>query len=105
VYLLQNNLIKEKQLILFRIPDMTAKQYGQCWDELRAAGMQNPPGLIHHVGAQQGAGLVVADVWESLDAFNKFGETLMPIFAKLGVAQATPEILPVHNEVFGLVEV
>ena len=42
---------------------MTAKQYDQCWDDLRATGMQNPPGLIHHVGAQLGNGMVVSDVW------------------------------------------
>jgi hypothetical protein len=95
----------EKQLVLFRIPDMTAKQYDQCWDDLRAIGMQNPPGLLHHVGAQLGKGFVAADVWESLEAFQKFGETLMPIFAKRGIAQAVPEILPVHYELSGAVEV
>ena len=95
----------EKQLVLFRIPDMKAKQYDQCWDDLRAIGMQNPPGLIHHVGAQLGDGFVAADVWESLEAFQKFGETLMPIFAKMGIAQAKPEIIPVHYELFGTVEV
>jgi len=95
----------EKLLAIFKIPDMTAKQYDQCWDDLRAAGMQNPPGLIHHVGAQLGDGMVVSDVWESMDAFEKFGETLMPILAKLGVAEAKPEIMPVHYEVFGTVEV
>ncbi len=95
----------EKQLVQFRIPDMTAKQYDQCWDDLRDLGMQNPPGLIHHVGAQLGDGMVVTDVWESMDAFAKFGETLMPILAKMGIAESKPEILPVHYEVFGTVEV
>ena len=94
----------EKQLILFRVPGMTAKQYDQCWDELRKVGMQNPPGLIHHVGAQLGDSWVVVDVWESLEAFNKFGETLMPILTKAGVTQVQPEIAPVHYELFGTVE-
>ena len=40
-----------------------------------------------------------------IPAFEKFGETLMPILAKMGIAEAKPEILPVHYEVFGTVEV
>ena len=95
----------EKLLAIFRIPDMTVKQYDQCWDELRALDMQNPHGLIHHVGAQRENGIVVTDVWESMDAFEKFGETLMPILAKMGIAEAKPEIMPVHYELFGTVEV
>ena len=86
----------EKQLVQFNIPGMTAKQYDQCWDELRKAGMSNPPGLIFHVGAQQGDSWVVADVWESLEKFNKFGETLMPILQNAGVAMVPPVISPVH---------
>lgn len=88
----------KKQLIQFIIPGMTAKQYDQCWDELRKAGQANPPGRIYHVGAQQGTSWVVVDVWESVETFNKFGETLMPIMAKLGVTMVPPVITPVHYE-------
>jgi len=94
-----------KQLILFRIPGMTLEQYDQCWNELREAGMENPPGLIHHVGAQSGDTFLAAAVWESLEAFQKFGDTLMPIFAKAGITNAPPpEIAPVHFELMGSVE-
>ena len=91
----------EKQFVLFRFPGVPIKKYDQCWDELRKMGMENPPGLIHHVAAQIGNNLVVSDVWESRQAFDKFGEkTLKPIFTKLGIPQVQPEIAPVHYELF-----
>ena len=92
----------KKIMVQFNIPDMTAKQYDQAWEDLRAAGQAHPKGLIHHVGVQQGNNWVVVDVWESAEAFTKFGETLMPILNKLGVAQVPPVITPVHYELSGI---
>ncbi len=89
-------------MVQFNIPGMTAKQYDQAWEELRKAGQSNPSGLIHHVGAQQGNNWVVVDVWESAEAFAKFGETLMPILGKIGVANVPPVITPVHYELSGV---
>ena len=91
----------KKVIVQFNIPGMTAKQYDQAWEDLRAAGQSNPKGLIHHVGAQQGNNWVVVDVWETAEAFSKFGETLMPILNKIGVAQVPPVITPVHYEYQG----
>jgi hypothetical protein len=90
----------EKVIVQFSIPGMTSKMYDQIWDELRQAGQSHPEGLHHHVGAQQGNNWIVVDVWESMEAFNKFGETLMPILAKAGVNMdsAKPVITPVHYE-------
>lgn len=88
----------KKQFVLFKFPNMTTNKFDQCWDELHKKGIDSPPGLIHHVAAQMGNTLIVADVWESAEAFNKFGETLNPIFTKLGIPQVKPEIAPVHYE-------
>lgn len=90
----------EKVIVQFNIPGMTAKEYDQAWVELRKVGQSAPSGLHHHVGAQQGNNWIVIDVWESADAFNKFGETLMPILKKIGIAvdQVKPVITPVHYE-------
>ena len=93
-----------KQLVLFRFPGVTVKQYDQIWNDLREAGIDHPSGLLHHVGAQSGDSLVVADVWESLEVFNKFGPTLAPFFVKAGFPQVKPEIAPVHYELYGVVE-
>ena len=92
----------KKQMVQFNIPGMTAKQFDQCWDDLRKAGHANPKGLVHHTACQQGNNWVVVDVWESLEAFNKFGETLMPILIKAGVNPVPPVITPVHYELAGM---
>jgi len=94
----------KKVIVQFNIPGMTVKQYDQSWVDLRAAGQSNPTGLLHHTGGQQGNNIVCVDVWESAEAFNKFGETLMPILGKLGVAvdQVKPVITPVHYEYEGV---
>jgi hypothetical protein len=39
----------------------------------------------------------VFDVWESMEHFQAFGATLMPIMSKLGVDPGEPQIMKVHN--------
>jgi hypothetical protein len=39
----------------------------------------------------------VFDVWDSMEQFQKFGETLVPIMKKLGVDPGRPQIMKVHN--------
>jgi hypothetical protein len=36
-------------------------------------------------------------VWESQEAFDTFGQTLIPILTKVGVDPGTPDVMPVHN--------
>ena len=85
-------------MVQFNIPGMTIKQFDQAWDALRSAGFAHPKGLIHHTGAQYGNNMLVVDVWESQDHWDKFAPTLGPILGKLGVADAPPLIVPVHYE-------
>ena len=92
----------KKQLVQFNAPGMTSKQYDQVWQELRKAGQSHPKGLIYHVGAQQGNNWVVVDIWESSEAFSKFGETLMPILNKLGLSVPPPVITPVYYDLAGI---
>jgi hypothetical protein len=35
-------------------------------------------------------------VWESEEAFNRFGETLLPILKEIGV-EGRPEVYPAHT--------
>lgn len=37
------------------------------------------------------------DVWESMEAFERFGSTLKPILQEIGVDPGPPEITPMHN--------
>lgn len=86
----------KKVLVQFNFPNMSSAKYDQAWEEMRKTGNDNPKGLLYHVGAQQGNNWVVVDVWESAEAFAKFGEVLGPLMAKLGMPQVQPVILPVH---------
>ena len=55
-------------------------------------------GLLAHISGQGANGFRVVDVWESEDAFGRFGETLMPILQEMGV-EGQPEVYPAHTVV------
>lgn len=56
------------------------------------------PGLILHATGEGPDGFVVVDVWESEEAFARFGETLGPILQELDV-QGQPQVFPAHTVV------
>jgi hypothetical protein len=57
-------------------------------------------GLLVHTAGQGESGFRVVDVWESEDAFRRFGESLIPILQEVGV-EDEPEIYPTHTFVSG----
>ncbi len=84
-------------LVQFDFPDTDVKVYEGIVKDLEKAGLGNIPERLYHVAARQGSGWHVTDVWESEEAFNKFGETMIPLQIKNGGTPAKPVILPVHN--------
>ena len=44
---------------------------------------------------------MVVDIWESAEAFQEFGKTLMPIIQKPGVQVPEPLIYPAHYVLIG----
>jgi hypothetical protein len=84
----------KKVVALFNVVGYTAEQFSQVIKELEAAGKLKDPAYIHRVVAQQTDGLLIIDVWESEEALNEFGETLLPILIKHGVTPARPTVLP-----------
>jgi hypothetical protein len=53
-------------------------------------------GLLAHIAGQAPSGFRVVDVWESEEAFARFGDHLMPILQDIGV-QGQPEVYPAHT--------
>jgi hypothetical protein len=51
------------------------------------------PGILAHIAGQGADGFRVVDVWESEEAFQRFGEVIGPIMAELGV-DLQPDIYP-----------
>jgi hypothetical protein len=54
------------------------------------------PGLLSHAAGQGAKGWRVVDVWESEEAFRRFGEKLAPVLKAIGV-DATPEVYQAHT--------
>ena len=58
-------------------------------------------GRSYHVALEVDGKIAVFDVWESQEAFDAFGATLMPILTELGVDPGPPAVMPVHNVIVG----
>jgi len=81
----------------FHPPQMSAAQYDEIIKRLDAAGQGNPPGRLHHSAFGEPDHLMVYDVWDSQESFDKFGETLMPLLGEVGVDPGQPAVMPIHN--------
>jgi len=80
---------------------VTAAQYDEIVRRLDAAGAGKPAGRLYHACFGSGDKLQVFDIWESQQAFDKFGETMMPIVQEVGVNLGQPMVEPVHNLIQG----
>ena len=79
-------------------PDtLTAAQYDQAIAELKKAGAQHPPGREYHACFGSPDKLMVFDVWSSQEAFEAFGQTLIPILQAVGVNPGQPSVMPIHS--------
>lgn len=83
--------------VYFQPQGMTGAQYDQIMQRLDAAGAARPDGRLHHSCFGPPDGLMVYDVWDSPEAFERFGQTLMPILADMGVELPSPQVMPIHN--------
>jgi hypothetical protein len=88
---------------VFQSPSLTQDAYEESVRKLtggkgRLEGPADWPveGLLAHIAGQGENGFRVVDVWESEDAFRRFGETLMPILSEIGV-EGQPEIYAAHT--------
>ncbi len=53
-------------------------------------------GLVAHIAGDTGSGFRVVDVWESEEAFRRFGEALAPIMKAIGI-ESEPQVYPAHT--------
>jgi len=87
---------------VFQGPTLTRERYEASVRELTGGrGLKTPSdwpvkGLLTHIAGETPNGFRVIDVWESEEAFQKFGEALKPIMAKLGLEEQ-PETYAVHT--------
>ena len=87
--------------LTFSPSGMTATKYNECIEKLNAAGAGSPKGRSYHVCFGDPNSVQVTDVWDSMEDFQAFGETLMPILHSLGVDPGQPTPMQVHNIIEG----
>jgi hypothetical protein len=85
--------------IYFALTGMTAEKYDECVKRLNKAGAAHPAGRTYHASFGTPDKLSVFDVWTSQAAFDKFGQTLMPILQQLGIDPGQPSVMAIHNEI------
>ncbi len=88
---------------VFQAPSLTQEQYEKSVSRLTGgkSRVESPAdwpveGLLAHIAGEGENGFRVVDVWESEDAFRRFGEKLMPVLQEIGV-EGQPEIYPAHT--------
>lgn len=65
--------------------------------EQAGAGIGSVPGRTFHCAMDVDGSIAVFDIWESMEQFEKFGATLLPIMAKHGADAGQPMIATIHN--------
>jgi len=90
--------------VYFNFQNATLKQYDETCRRLNDGqpmrSLSDWPGggcLAHAVWHEESGALGVFDVWESPEAFESFGEKLMPILSEVGIQPAEPHVVPLHN--------
>ena len=75
--------------------------YKEVLKQLEAAGAGSPKGRSYHVCYGDPNNVQVTDVWDSVEDFQAFGKTLVPIMQALGADPGQPEIQEVNNVIVG----
>jgi heme-degrading monooxygenase HmoA len=74
-------------MAIVRIQDTPTEAGMEMYDEVnrRAGVVENPPeGLIVHTASRTDEGMLIVDVWESQEAFDRFAEErLNPVIREL----------------------
>ena len=88
-------------VLKFTPSGFTAAKYDEVVKKLNDAGAGAPKGRSYHVCYGDPNGVHVTDVWDSMENFQAFGETLVPIMQSLGVDPGQPDVQQVHNIIVG----
>ena len=86
-------------VVRFHPANATKEKYDESLRRMEGAGIwPNPPGLEVHVAFGPDDDLHVSEIWSSREAFEAYGEKLMPILSDMGIEfAAEPEIFEVQN--------
>ena len=89
-------------LISGEVPGLTTDMYDKVNETMGVSSAGDIDGLICHTAAVTDGGMVISDVWESNEAYERFiAERLMPAFEQLGITGRAdpPQRATVHNHI------
>lgn len=88
-------------MVIIDLPGVSVEQYDQVNETMGVSTAADVPGLISHAAGQTDDGLLIVEVWESAEAFGRFGEErLMPALQQAGVSGGPePRVIPVHKHI------
>jgi hypothetical protein len=78
-------------IVVFQGPTLTKQNYKESIRQLMNKEKAESPsdwpveGLIAHIAGETDGGFRVIDVWESEEAFRRFGDALAPILKAIGI--------------------
>lgn len=79
---------------------ITPEQYDEAMK--RIEGAPPPKGRQYHVAFSEGGDkLAIFDIWDSQADFDAFFAQMGPLLTELGVAEAQPAVVAVHNIITG----
>jgi hypothetical protein len=82
--------------VYFHPNGLTLEQFEEVHRRLSAMGAQ-PTGRLHHSGVGEDGDMRVYEIWESPEAFEAFGRTLMPVLNEVGVDAGEPSVMSLHR--------
>ncbi len=88
-------------LMIHDSPGGTQEQYDQACARISDGGLSSlsdwpVEGVLFHAAGPTENGWRVVDVWESEEAFERFGPTIVPILQEVGMP-GEPKLFPLHN--------
>jgi hypothetical protein len=93
-------------IAVFDIPGGTQAMYEQVSNRLSGGkGLLtsrsdfSEPGLLSHAAGPTPQGWLVVEVWESEQAFRRFGQTLAPFLDEAGLSDLEPKVYEAVNVV------
>lgn len=86
-------------MVIIEAQGMGAEQYDQVMRDMAMSTADDlPPGVLSHVAGPTVDGWLVVDIWEDLDAFERFVEERLGAAAqRAGLPPLTPRVIPVHS--------
>ena len=88
-------------VLRFTFNGLTPDKYEKITDRLDKVGSGAPEGRLYHICFGDPNNLLISDIWDTREAFDRFSEVVMPICRELGVEPSQPTEFPVHNIIEG----